>query len=433
MRQDRRSFVERLDFRTSPGSSPAPMRKVALPHSAATPGRRSWSPTSRSTASTTGEMTVESLHPGVTREQRARVHGAGSLSGPTDLGVTDPPWRIGAAPHPRGARSRRRLHRLIDDREHPTFIRNALEPMRTAVDELQPDARRQLAGRARREDLSCLGQRQDARRLVNGQAAEVPGNELDLPGMDRRAGLEPQLADRVPDVDRARIALAAPSKVARKPSPVVAISWPRCASSTSRTRSLCRSSSLSHAASPRRAARSVELAMSVNSIVVRTRSPDGRLAEPTPAAPDDRDRRLVSDDPDVVAGRDVEHVAGDDLELGAIVHHHMRSARDADSDMMELAALGSGDGLDVLRPMMARLLDEAPDDQVAEANCRAPSRAGRPALRRVGRGSSCSACSYRDEAFIAPSSYEIAQTRLRVSPREAGRPRSRAGGSGRSR
>jgi glutaconate CoA-transferase subunit B len=70
MRQGRRSFVERLDFQTSPGSAAAPRR--AGPPGTRRPGR---GPTVVVTDlavyrfDASGEMIVESLHPGVTREQ----------------------------------------------------------------------------------------------------------------------------------------------------------------------------------------------------------------------------------------------------------------------------------------------------------------------------------------------------------------------------
>ena len=78
MRQAQRSFVERLDFRTSPGHSGDPEHDRA----------RGWSgsgPTSVVTDLGTygfdeasGEMTLRTLHPGVTIERRAGEHGVGA-------------------------------------------------------------------------------------------------------------------------------------------------------------------------------------------------------------------------------------------------------------------------------------------------------------------------------------------------------------------
>ena len=90
MRQSRRSFVERLDFRTSPGNRAArrpangPMRR---------PGR---GPSVVVTDlavfrfDTDGEMTLESLHPGVTAD-RLRDAMSWEPRWPDDVAVTDPP------------------------------------------------------------------------------------------------------------------------------------------------------------------------------------------------------------------------------------------------------------------------------------------------------------------------------------------------------
>jgi glutaconate CoA-transferase subunit B len=92
MRQGARSFVERIDFQTSPGS-PAAARPTAVSPPTRRPGL---GPTVVVTDLAVyrfdedGEMAVESLHPGVTREDlrgamawEPRWRGA--------VGVTDPP------------------------------------------------------------------------------------------------------------------------------------------------------------------------------------------------------------------------------------------------------------------------------------------------------------------------------------------------------
>lgn len=90
MRQGRRSFVERLDFQTSPGNlaarreAPGPMRR---------PGR---GPTVVVTDlavyrfDADGEMTVQSLHPGVTPDQ-LRAAMAWEPRWDAAVAVTDPP------------------------------------------------------------------------------------------------------------------------------------------------------------------------------------------------------------------------------------------------------------------------------------------------------------------------------------------------------
>jgi glutaconate CoA-transferase subunit B len=91
MRQGRRSFVERLDFQTSPGSA-------AAPRGAGPPGTRR--PGSGPTVVVTdlavyrfdgsGEMVVESLHPGVPREQLLDSM-AWEPRWADAVGVTEPP------------------------------------------------------------------------------------------------------------------------------------------------------------------------------------------------------------------------------------------------------------------------------------------------------------------------------------------------------
>jgi glutaconate CoA-transferase, subunit B len=90
MRQGRRSFVESLDFRTSPGHSGDPERDAA----------RGWSGSGPTSVVTdlgtygfderTGEMTLRTLHPGVTIE-RVREHMGWEPTIADDLGETTSP------------------------------------------------------------------------------------------------------------------------------------------------------------------------------------------------------------------------------------------------------------------------------------------------------------------------------------------------------
>jgi glutaconate CoA-transferase subunit B len=90
MRQAQRSFVERLDFRTSPGHSGDPERDRA----------RGWSGTGPTSVVTdlgtygfdegSGEMTLLTLHPGVTIDE-VREHMAWDPMLAEDLGQTPPP------------------------------------------------------------------------------------------------------------------------------------------------------------------------------------------------------------------------------------------------------------------------------------------------------------------------------------------------------
>ena len=90
MRQSRRSFVERLDFQTSPGNLAArhdtdgPMRRPGRGPSVVVTDLAVF----RFDAD--GEMTVESLHPGVTADQ-LREAMAWEPRWAADVGVTEPP------------------------------------------------------------------------------------------------------------------------------------------------------------------------------------------------------------------------------------------------------------------------------------------------------------------------------------------------------
>ena len=92
-----------------------------------------------------------------------------------------------------------------------------------------------------------------------------------------------------------RTARAGPSKVARKPSPIVLTSVPRQRASASRTTVLCSSSSSRQRPSPSRAACSVEPTMSVNSTVASTRSGSGCVGAGRSGTP--RRRRARADRP----------------------------------------------------------------------------------------------------------------------------------------
>ena len=74
--------------------------------------------------------------------------------------------------------------------------------MQPTVLEREPGARRELARRAGDEDLARLGQGQDARQLVDRNAAHVAGHQLDLTGVDRGPRLEVEFAARDSHVGR---------------------------------------------------------------------------------------------------------------------------------------------------------------------------------------------------------------------------------------
>ena len=74
--------------------------------------------------------------------------------------------------------------------------------------------------------------------------------------------------------------------------------------------------------------------------------------------------RLLTDDPGIVSGRDLEGRLGPDLELTAVRHPDMEATGQRDPDMVVLAKLRPGDVLDLLGPVPAWAEDHAPDDDV---------------------------------------------------------------------
>ena len=77
---------------------------------------------------------------------------------------------------------------------------------------------------------------------------------------------------------------------------------------------------------------------------------------------------LVTHDPGVVARFDQHDVPGADRQLGAVVVPHRHLPREAHAGVPGLAALGPGDGLDVLRPAPAGLEDAAAEGEVAQGD-----------------------------------------------------------------
>ncbi len=128
MRQSRRSFVEHIDFRTSPGNLGGAEAAERIRR------EQGWMGSGPSVVVTDlgiyhfgddGEMRLDSLHPGAT------VDAVRDTIGWDDRGrratCRDHTGAHGrrAATHPRGARPRRRLHRLTDgtDPDHPPLTR----------------------------------------------------------------------------------------------------------------------------------------------------------------------------------------------------------------------------------------------------------------------------------------------------------------------
>ena len=73
--------------------------------------------------------------------------------------------------------------------------------------------------------------------------------------------------------------------------------------------------------------------------------------------------RLVAEDPGVMAGRDVEHVARDDFAPLAVSRFECQAPGEHITDVMELAAVRTDDRLHMGRPTPPRLKDLAADRQ----------------------------------------------------------------------
>jgi hypothetical protein len=102
------------------------------------------------------------------------------------------------------------------------------------------------------------------------------------------------------------------------------------------------------------------------------------------AAEVERHARLIADHPGVVTGPDHERVTGPQLHLGAVGHPHPLAPGDDIAGVGDLAQLGAGERLDVLRPAPAGLEHRAPDRRVIECDQIDPALLGRgPALVRA--------------------------------------------------
>src|SRR4029079_18648760 len=151
--------------------------------------------------------------------------------------------------------------------------------------------------------------RQDARRLVDGEAADVAGDDLDLAGMNRRPNLEAEVDERVDHLQRGddrtgssvedreeaitggvHLDAAMAFENLSHP-PVVPLEELVTGRITDPGRQLGGRSDIGE-----EHGREDALA-------------DRLLAPPAPAAPDDRHRRLLPEHPLIVARWDLEHVA----------------------------------------------------------------------------------------------------------------------------
>ena len=213
-----------------------------------------------------------------------------------------------------------------------------------------------------------LGQREQSRRKVDRQAADVVADDLDLAGVDRRPDLEVERRGhrshrlragerpgrRVEPGEKAvagRLDLDALELLDRAPGGLVVIRQERMPAVVAE------------------AGGSVGRADDVGEHDGREDPLAGRqqrCAERADARPGDADPRLVADDPRVVPGRDLVDRLGPDLHRGAVGHLDVETTRDHEPEVVVLAPLGSGERLDMLGPAPAGLDDLPPDGRFAE-------------------------------------------------------------------
>src|SRR5437868_1970586 len=86
------------------------------------------------------------------------------------------------------------------------------------------------------------------------------------------------------------------------------------------------------------------------------------------ARPVDADDRLVSDDPCIVPGRHLRDFARSDVELAAVPHLHMQSARDLVREVWRLEPVCLRDRLHVVRPLPTGLERQAADGAAADVD-----------------------------------------------------------------
>jgi hypothetical protein len=103
--------------------------------------------------------------------------------------------------------------------------------MATPVRELDPRPDHQVLHRLGNHDSSLGRSSHHSGGDVDGDAPHAPIQHLDLPGVKAGSDLDPQRSDGIGSSVAHRTARAGPSKVARKPSPIVWTSCPRKRSS----------------------------------------------------------------------------------------------------------------------------------------------------------------------------------------------------------
>ena len=149
MRQSKRSFVETIDFRTSPGNLGGAEQAERIRREGGWLGR---GPSVVVTDlgiyhfDETGEMRLDSLHPGATLEEVRDTIGW-DVKVAADLADHAAADRRGAAADPRGARPGRRLHEVAPPFVHRSRLREldspprarARPPVRDTVRPVRPD------------------------------------------------------------------------------------------------------------------------------------------------------------------------------------------------------------------------------------------------------------------------------------------------------
>ncbi len=68
------------------------------------------------------------------------------------------------------------------------------------------------------------------------------------------------------------------------------------------------------------------------------------------------DGRFVADDPAIMAWRNIDNIAGVELQFLPIIGFHMHGSGGQETDMMHLAGNGFRRGFHIFRPLPARLI-----------------------------------------------------------------------------
>ena len=267
----------------------------------------------------------------------------------------------------------RSSHRTCPQRTKAASVLCALEATQlelTQVGEFEAGTGKEVSHGAGHEHLAGLGAIQDSGRRMDGDAAHVVALELDLAGVDAGAGGEPlrrgcvehpgsasyragRAVEHHEEPVAGRLDLPAAETLDLLPRGLVVLGQKRAPATVSHAgQRLGRRGEIGEDDGGERSLRDFRR----------------RLRKQPAAGEVDGDPRLIADDPRVVAGRHLEHVALDQLGAGAFVHLNAERAGHHVAGVVDLTGGRPHDRLDVLGPAPARLEDGAADDGLAQVD-----------------------------------------------------------------